>query len=100
MLPAILLVGCLGQLRDTVASGGKALTIGLRRPMSVMDTLMLVCLHQFWRAEEGQDLVEYALLLAFIALAAVALLSGIKSNIKTLWTDVSNALGDAVTAAS
>jgi len=57
-------------------------------------------LKAFWQEEDGQDLVEYALLLAFIALAAVALLTGIKSNISTLWTDISNALSDAVTSAS
>ncbi|MBV9613259.1 MAG: Flp family type IVb pilin [Acidobacteriaceae bacterium] len=57
-------------------------------------------LKAFWQEEDGQDLVEYALLLAFIALAAVALLTGIKSNISTLWTDISNALSDAVSSAS
>jgi len=36
-------------------------------------------LHQ---QEDGQDMVEYALLLAFIALAVVALLSGVKTQIK------------------
>ena len=54
----------------------------------------------FWQEEDGQDMVEYALLLAFIALAAVALLTSVKSNVSTLWQDISNALVDAVTAAS
>jgi Flp pilus assembly pilin Flp len=57
-------------------------------------------LKAFWQEEEGQDLVEYSLLLAFIALAAVAVLSSAKSNIVTLWNDISNALSDAVSAAS
>lgn len=57
-------------------------------------------LKTFWQEEDGQDLVEYALLLAFIALAAVAILSSVQSNIKTLWNDISNALSDAVAAAS
>jgi Flp pilus assembly pilin Flp len=57
-------------------------------------------LKAFWQEEDGQDLVEYSLLLAFIALAAVAVLSSAKSNIVTLWNDISNALSDAVTAAS
>lgn len=55
---------------------------------------------KFWRADEGQDLVEYALLLAFIALAAIAVLSGIKTEMKTLWTDISNGISDIVSAAS
>jgi len=54
----------------------------------------------FWQEEDGQDLVEYSLLLAFIALAAVALLSSVKGQITTLWSDISNALTSATTAAS
>ncbi|MBV9612988.1 MAG: Flp family type IVb pilin [Acidobacteriaceae bacterium] len=61
---------------------------------------MLEKLQFFWRSEDGQDLVEYALLLAFVALVVVALLSGIKANLKTLWTDINNALSDAVSSAS
>ena len=56
-------------------------------------------LKAFWQEEDGQDLVEYALLMAFIALAAVAVLNTVQTNIKTLWSDISNALQDAVTAA-
>lgn len=54
----------------------------------------------FWREEDGQDLIEYALLMAFIALGAVAVLTTLKSNITTLWNNISDALSDAVTAAS
>jgi len=55
---------------------------------------------RFWEEEDGQDLVEYSLLMAFIALAAIAILSAASKNITTLWQDVSDALGDATTAAS
>jgi Flp pilus assembly pilin Flp len=54
----------------------------------------------FRRDESGQDLIEYALLMAFIALAAVAVLSGVKTNITKLWNSISNALSNAVTTAS
>ena len=57
-------------------------------------------LKAFWQEEDGQDLVEYALLMAFIALAAVAVLTTIQTNITKLWNSVSNALVDAVGAAS
>ena len=50
--------------------------------------------------EDGQDLVEYSLLLAFIALAAVALLSSVSHNVTTLWQDCSNAFSTALTTAS
>jgi Flp pilus assembly pilin Flp len=49
-------------------------------------------LHTFWNGEEGQDMVEYSLLLAFVALAAVGLLSGIKSTINGLWASISSTL--------
>jgi pilus assembly protein Flp/PilA len=49
-------------------------------------------LKAFWQEEDGQDMVEYALLLAFVALAAVALLSGVKTNINTIWGSISSSL--------
>ena len=54
----------------------------------------------WWSEETGQDLVEYSLLLAFIALAAVALLNSASGSIKTLWQDISKALTSATSAAS
>jgi Flp pilus assembly pilin Flp len=57
-------------------------------------------LQAFWNGEEGQDMVEYSLLLAFIALAAVALLSGIKSQINGIWQSISTTLTSTNTAAS
>ena len=53
----------------------------------------------FWQEDSGQDLIEYALLMAFIALAAVAVLSGVRTNVAKLWNSISNALTTAVTAA-
>ena len=52
-------------------------------------------LRAFWQDEEGQDLVEYALLLAFIALAAVSVLGGVKTSISTIFTGVSTNLATA-----
>jgi Flp pilus assembly pilin Flp len=62
--------------------------------------MITLAMKALWQEEDGQDLVEYSLLLAFIALAAVALLSSVKGQIQTLWGDISNALGSATTAAS
>jgi Flp pilus assembly pilin Flp len=55
-------------------------------------------LNAFWNEEEGQDMVEYSLLLAFIALAAVGLLTTIKASITTIWTSISTTLGTAAAA--
>lgn len=54
----------------------------------------------FVREEDGQDLVEYSLLLAFIGLAAVTILTTVKGSINTLWTTVNTKLTTANTAAS
>ena len=62
--------------------------------------MITLAMKAFWQEEDGQDLVEYSLLLAFIALAAVALLSSVKTQITTLWSDISNALSSATSAAS
>jgi Flp pilus assembly pilin Flp len=50
---------------------------------------------EFWHEEEGQDMVEYALLLAFVALAAVAVLGTVKTQISSIWTKVSSSLSTA-----
>ncbi len=42
----------------------------------------------FLKEEDGQDLVEYSLLLAFIGLAATAVLTQIKGSISKIWTGV------------
>jgi len=46
----------------------------------------------FLRDETAQDLVEYALLLAFIALAGSALFLGMSRSANTLWTVANNNL--------
>jgi Flp pilus assembly pilin Flp len=52
-------------------------------------------LKAFWQEEDGQDLVEYSLLLAFIALAAIALLSSAGASVKSIWTSVNTQLKSA-----
>ena len=52
-------------------------------------------LWNFLREEEGQDLIEYTLLLAFVALAVAALFSGMKASINAIWTTANSELGTA-----
>jgi Flp pilus assembly pilin Flp len=52
-------------------------------------------LKELWQNETGQDLIEYSLLLAFIALAAIALLSSAGGSVKTIWTRVNSSLTSA-----
>ncbi len=54
----------------------------------------------FLQDEQGQDLVEYSLLLAFIALAAIATLKNVSTGIGTMFNAVSTKLGAAATNAA
>ena len=49
--------------------------------------------------EQGQDLIEYTLLMAFVALASAALFLGAGGSIKGIWTTTNGQL-DAANAAS
>ncbi|HVU48105.1 MAG TPA: Flp family type IVb pilin [Terracidiphilus sp.] len=49
--------------------------------------------HDYIYSEEGQDLVEYALLITLVALAAVAGVNKVASAINTVFSNVSNTLG-------
>jgi Flp pilus assembly pilin Flp len=57
-------------------------------------------LKAFWCEEDGQDLVEYSLLLAFLALAAVTILQSTSTSLNRLWSTISTTLSSAATAAS
>jgi Flp pilus assembly pilin Flp len=55
-------------------------------------------LKAFWSEEDGQDMVEYSLLLAFVALAAVGLLSGVKGSISKMWSGINSSLTSTAAA--
>jgi pilus assembly protein Flp/PilA len=47
---------------------------------------------QIWRDENGQDMIEYALLAALIAVACIAGMSGIANKIRDAFNFISNAI--------
>ena len=49
----------------------------------------------FLRDEQGQDLIEYTLLLAFVALASAAIFMNAGASVSSIWTKASNQLLDA-----
>lgn len=57
-------------------------------------------LRQFWREEEGQDLIEYTLLLAFVCLASAALFINAGQSISGIWNVANTTLTNANTAAA
>ena len=47
------------------------------------------------RNEEGQDLLEYALLVALIALVAVGAVAAAGTSVQTIFNNIAGALGGA-----
>jgi len=54
----------------------------------------------FIKDEQGQDLIEYTLLMAFIALASAAIFINAGSSVNSIWLKASTQLSNASTAAS
>jgi Flp pilus assembly pilin Flp len=54
----------------------------------------------FWNDDQGQDLIEYTLLMAFVALASAALFIGAGGSIKGIWSSSNSQLDAANTSAS
>jgi Flp pilus assembly pilin Flp len=52
-------------------------------------------LTNFWKEESGQDMVEYSLLIAFLALVAVGALSGINTTVTGILTTLNSTLSTA-----
>ena len=50
---------------------------------------------RFVREEEGQDLVEYTLLLAFVCLASAALFIGAGKSMANIWVDTNMIVDNA-----
>jgi Flp pilus assembly pilin Flp len=56
---------------------------------------MLSILNRIYREETGQDLIEYTLLMAFVALASAGLFLGAGGSIAGIWTTTNNQLAQA-----
>ncbi len=58
-------------------------------------SLYVLILKSYFTEEEGQDLIEYALIAGLLALAAVAGLMAMSGSLETLWNNLSGELGAA-----
>ena len=47
---------------------------------------------QIWKDRQGQDLIEYALMAGFVALAAAAIMPGIGSSINIIFSKVNSVM--------
>lgn len=56
---------------------------------------MRLFLIRFCIDETGQDLIEYALMLAFVALSSAAFFTGAANSINTVWSSADSQLSSA-----
>jgi Flp pilus assembly pilin Flp len=61
---------------------------------------MIQVLEDFLVEDDGQDLIEYSLLMAFVALASAALFMGAGKSITGIWSTANSQLVQANTKAS
>ena len=58
-------------------------------------TMNLVWKLQIWKDTKGQDLIEYALMAGFVAVAAGAIMPGVATSISTIFSKVSSSMSAA-----
>jgi len=57
-------------------------------------------IYNLWRDEDGQDLIEYTLLITFIAVATAAVVGQGQNSIRSIWTTSNSSIQQANTASS
>jgi pilus assembly protein Flp/PilA len=50
---------------------------------------------QIWKDTRGQDLIEYALMAGFVAVAAGAIMPGVATSISTIFSKISSVMTNA-----
>jgi Flp pilus assembly pilin Flp len=55
---------------------------------------------QIWKDKKGQDLIEYALMAGFVAVAAGAIMPGVATSISTIFSKVASVMTGAASQGS
>mgnify|MGYP000883691790 CR=1 FL=1 len=50
---------------------------------------------RIWKDTKGQDLIEYALMAGFVAVAAGAIMPGVATNISTIFSKIKSVMTNA-----
>lgn len=66
--------------------------------MNRMNQLMMAL--KIWKNTKGQDLIEYALMAGFVAVAAGAIMPGVSENISQIFSKISSSMGSAASQGS
>lgn len=54
----------------------------------------------FWKDTRGQDLIEYALMAGFVAVAAGAIMPNVASSISTVFSQIASMMSNAASQGS
>jgi pilus assembly protein Flp/PilA len=73
----------------------KIVAIGRRHNMSRITNLVWKL--RIWTEQRGQDLIEYALMAGFVAVAAGAIMPGVATSISAIFSQVGSVLTSAAT---
>ena len=52
-------------------------------------------MNAIWKDERGQDLIEYALMAGFVAVAAGAIMPGVSTSISTIFSKLASVMAAA-----
>jgi pilus assembly protein Flp/PilA len=63
----------------------------------MIGTQALLFLMRAWRDRRGQDLIEYALMAGFVAVAAGAIMPSVASSISVIFSQISSVMSAAST---
>jgi pilus assembly protein Flp/PilA len=63
-------------------------------------TMNLVWKLRIWKDTKGQDLIEYALMAGFVAVAAGAIMPGVASSISIIFSKISSSMTAAANQGS
>ncbi len=63
-------------------------------------TLLSLRLKQSWKETKGQDLIEYALMAGFVAVAAGAIMPNVATSISTIFSSIASVMNGAASQGS
>ena len=63
----------------------------------ILDMKNFILKLQIWKDTKGQDLIEYALMAGFVAVAAGAIMPGVATSISTIFSKISSVMSKAST---
>jgi Flp pilus assembly pilin Flp len=68
------------------------------KELEVQNVIRLVLSLKIWKDRRGQDLIEYALMAGFVAVAAGAIMPGVASSINVIFSTVNSVLVSAASS--